>query len=383
MHTNHCYHCGIPLTPANRSQEHIIPNAIGGRWKSTQLWCADCNRHFGATIDAVLCRDLAPFASLLDIDRERGENQLIKNAHTDSGKRYHIGKGFTPIDSKPTVQIDKEAQIIHITARNEEEAFLLVKQLKQKYPGLDDSNLASKFMVNHRYMTQPLNFQASISGPAFTQAVLKIALAAWLDNTHDPETIASALADLKRPADDMQLYHRHFYTPELCHPDTDSVEHIIYIKGEPEKSLLYAYVELFSTYGFVFNLNHQYTGNACTYLYRYDVLTGAQNNTIPSINYTGALPNNPDLNRIFIELLQSKFNRIMSIAERKAESYQLRQLGERAFKSVMDKHPKGSEITDSMMVEITAEVTRLAKEYAAHMVKSGIRKPANKRPPTR
>ncbi|HEX7757125.1 MAG TPA: HNH endonuclease [Niabella sp.] len=379
MPNTHCYHCGSPLTPANRSQEHIIPNAIGGRWKSTDLWCADCNRHFGATIDAVLCRDLSPFATLLDIGRERGENQVIKNAHTGSGGRYHIGKGITPIDSKPTVQINKDTQTVHISARNEEEVFLLVKQLKEKYPGLDDSDLASKFVVNNRYISESLHFQSGISGPAFIQAVLKIAVSAWLENTKDPATIASAIADLKRSPENIQIYHRHYYTPELCHPDADSVEHIIYIKGEPEKSLLYAYVELFSTYAFVFNLNDRYTGGACTYLYRCDVLTGAQSNMAPTINYTGTLPDKPDLNRHFIELLQVKFDRLMSIADRRAESYHVGQLAERAFKSVIDKHPKGSEITESIMAEITTEVTRLSKEYARHMINMGLRKPANKK----
>ena len=39
MVKNYCYICGKELTKLNESEEHIIPNAIGGKLKSKKLIC--------------------------------------------------------------------------------------------------------------------------------------------------------------------------------------------------------------------------------------------------------------------------------------------------------------------------------------------------------
>lgn len=67
-----CYNCGTTLNQKNRSAEHIIPNAIGGKKKAYNLLCSACNKHYGQTIDQVLANQLGPFGYLLNIPLDRG-----------------------------------------------------------------------------------------------------------------------------------------------------------------------------------------------------------------------------------------------------------------------------------------------------------------------
>ena len=75
-----CYLCLSPLTGEARSEEHIIPNALGGRCSSYDLLCRDCNNSTGQRIDAELASQLLPVANLLGIKRERGKvpNVIVK-----------------------------------------------------------------------------------------------------------------------------------------------------------------------------------------------------------------------------------------------------------------------------------------------------------------
>lgn len=67
-----CYLCGQTLTDCNSSEEHIIPNAIGGKLKA-KILCKDCNSKFGNTIDSKLAESLLSFSNWLNVDRTRGQ----------------------------------------------------------------------------------------------------------------------------------------------------------------------------------------------------------------------------------------------------------------------------------------------------------------------
>ena len=72
MEIQHCCLCGKVLTSDNNTEEHIIPNAIGGRKRVVGFICRDCNSRSGERWDAELVRQLAPLCVLLGITRQRG-----------------------------------------------------------------------------------------------------------------------------------------------------------------------------------------------------------------------------------------------------------------------------------------------------------------------
>jgi hypothetical protein len=85
-----CYVCQTAITPDNFSDEHIIPNAIGGRLQSKDLLCRDCNSKFGSDCDRELVEQLSIVTSFLQVKKHRGEINPIKGGETASGEKYTL-----------------------------------------------------------------------------------------------------------------------------------------------------------------------------------------------------------------------------------------------------------------------------------------------------
>ncbi|KAA2239897.1 HNH endonuclease [Chitinophaga agrisoli] len=77
-----CYSCNTTLNRRNKSIEHIIPNAIGGKRKAYNLLCKTCNEAFGQTIDNVLAAQLGRFGYLLNIPLDRGTHPATAPTQT-------------------------------------------------------------------------------------------------------------------------------------------------------------------------------------------------------------------------------------------------------------------------------------------------------------
>ncbi len=80
MTKNKCYLCCCNLEKENISDEHIIPQALGGSLISNKLLCRDCNSKLGKTIDAKFVKTFEPLTCTLDIigrDSNKGVNCKI------------------------------------------------------------------------------------------------------------------------------------------------------------------------------------------------------------------------------------------------------------------------------------------------------------------
>lgn len=72
-----CYLCNALLTDKNKSLEHIIPNALGGKLKAYIL-CKTCNSKMGETIDSNLIKNFSLFNVLTNPQRDRKTKQKVK-----------------------------------------------------------------------------------------------------------------------------------------------------------------------------------------------------------------------------------------------------------------------------------------------------------------
>ena len=73
-----CWYCDIKIDKTNRTDEHIIPNAIGGRLKSNLLICRGCNNLMGSSIDSPFIKQFEVLCNLLDINRQKGKSIPIE-----------------------------------------------------------------------------------------------------------------------------------------------------------------------------------------------------------------------------------------------------------------------------------------------------------------
>lgn len=115
-----CFICGSEITEANKTDEHIILNAIGGHLHSYDVLCKDCNSKMGDSADAALAEDLSYITDMLQIQRNRksNHNQVMKD---DNGHEIIVkGAGKEIFLRRPykSIQTDGNATTVSLTVRN-------------------------------------------------------------------------------------------------------------------------------------------------------------------------------------------------------------------------------------------------------------------------
>jgi len=170
-----CALCPNTLSAKNRTKEHIIPNAIGGRKKTTGFICNDCNNKLGQTWDAELARQLNWFSLAVGISRERGEppKQVVQ---TVEGEKYWLLNDGSLVPEKSSYsEKDLGGPIeINLTAKTVEEAKQRIQGIARKYRSLTLKG-SQELEIKTSYLDSPLHVSLSLGGPEAGRSVVKTA----------------------------------------------------------------------------------------------------------------------------------------------------------------------------------------------------------------
>lgn len=267
-----CYLCKNEITDENVSIEHILPNAIGGRLKSSSLICKECNSKFGDSSDACLAKQLEFFANQLNIKRERGSVQNGEMTRESTGETYLVSPEGDLVPRKPLIE-ERESNgnlEIYVKANDEKTIESILIGLKRKYPKLDITKFKDALRHEVEYIDEPLHGTISIDGKKIFPAILKIAVNYYIEKGGDIEFVDSAIEDLKNN----QTHRVDLIIKEdlVVESDSEDVLHYIFINGCREKKKLYAIIELYSSVQFVVKLSDNYNGENVQHLYVFDVL---------------------------------------------------------------------------------------------------------------
>lgn len=277
-----CYKCEIALTEKNKSVEHIIPNACGGKLKSDKLLCQACNSQLGSSYDSELSMQLNFLANFLNIKRDRGVPQDIKGVYIDSGDPAVIrpdgGHGLSRhviIEEKHKNHIE-----IGIKSRNNKERERIISSLKKKYPNLDSDDISDN--PSELIPSGPISFISSIPVGS-KRAVLKSVINYFILIGGHREYIKHLLPYIEGATNLNVIYF--FYPDEIIYnsPNTE-VTNLIRIVGNPYEKILYAYVELFNVYNYLAILNDSYTGEPVDKMYCHDLLSNKE--MTPNLDFT-------------------------------------------------------------------------------------------------
>ena len=229
-----CYICGIILNDKNRSIEHIFPNSIGGRLKSSTLLCKKCNSNYGRKSEAELSKQLNFFTNFLMIKRERGKPQHVLMKNEKTGEKYYINNKGMPIMVKPSIDLKEIDNKLHfsITARNIKEGREILSGLSRKYKNMDVDKILKQAGQIEQEIIEPLNFTLTVGGEEVLPAILKIALSYYIYKTRDKSSVVDAIQDLKIDKVESIIFEQRLY--EL---DKGEVSHIIYLRGSQREKM--------------------------------------------------------------------------------------------------------------------------------------------------
>jgi hypothetical protein len=355
---NKCLICGVDLDQNNQSEEHIIPNSLGGVLTSRLLICSDCNSKFGADCDAKLAEDLKLFANFLDIKRDRGENRPLVGEAPNAN--YLIRPGGKPELIKPVIEIDesKKGKRIHIEARDMDQAKEILEGLKRKHPEIDVERALSQAEHKREYLDEFLKLNFVFRGRDSLRAVVKMAF--FYLKYKIPELVideTNIISFLKNESDFREVYFFYPDTQTILTPDK-TVCHSIIIKSYPVYRTLVAFVELYNSVSFIVELSHDFADEVQE-VYIYDVLNRVE---LRNVEITYPLISRAILDDLFdnkppyYDKVSKRFESFLKLAlDRQHQSHRA-ELIQRAMSNSLAKHPEGIPITPEMIDEFVEKL---------------------------
>jgi hypothetical protein len=262
-----CYVCNDDLTKENETEEHILLNAIGGKLKSKNLICKDCNTNFGSEIDDSLAEQLNPIANLLDIKRDRGKPQNVKGTYQNKdiliepGGKIKLARAY----------LDKDENQFHIEASSERQARQVLKGLKRKYEHIDIEKHMKNAERRKSYLPS-VKISMNFGGEETRRALCKMGVNYYIFNGGSPSEIKHLLPYIKGEAEAAELYY-YYPNSEVFYKGENEIYHSLILVGDPARKHLYVYIELFNEFKMVVFINKEYKGEPINKSYHYNVVT--------------------------------------------------------------------------------------------------------------
>ncbi|MCW7460428.1 HNH endonuclease [Leptospira bandrabouensis] len=290
---NKCFLCPPEFNNLEFDLEHIIPNSIGGRLKSDLIICKTCNNDFGHNLEISIAKQFDVICTTLNIKRERNEPPKIKLKTKEHADDFTIFPGGKTERSIKTRKIGNKEYLIYYSSLSELEK--LKTQISKNREIVSEKEI-TEGIPGEVQKFHTLLFGFSTGNRTSYRAIAKMAAFYYLYCGGLPELIHPISGYIKG------IYAANIvfpYSPESYinpPPNLENIQHTIFLTGDFETKLLWAYIELFNTFSYAIILNRNYIGPNIKSNYSINVMTGEQSTTFPPIE--PKLPQKPLKNYI-------------------------------------------------------------------------------------
>jgi len=144
-----CIITGVDLTPEEESEAHVIPNALGGRYKPRGVLSKIANSDIGQYVEGPFIRRYAPLMALLGAKRQRGDHPPFTVEGPD-GMRYRYDPDGEITPAKPSYRSEAtgtNGERIEIVARTMSELRTLLGRVTANHPEFDVEMAVTKAQV--------------------------------------------------------------------------------------------------------------------------------------------------------------------------------------------------------------------------------------------
>ena len=267
-----CYYCDKLITNLNKSKEHVIQNALGGRLISPEILCKTCNNKTLNKFDIELVKQFH-IATILDIKKDADRTHRILT-HTKNGRKWLIDSKLTPYNTNP-IFTPLENGGMRFSFRDLNEARKTIKGWKNKKPSINIDEELNKIIVTEEKVEGSVYFDSAlIYGENAFKAILKIALNYYFSLNQSKEYVNYPLDFLKNNIKGNYnniVFHYYCELDSIYKTTTTEILHLLYLKGDSKEKLLYCYVELCGLHCFLVVLNYNYNGSDFEKTYCYDL----------------------------------------------------------------------------------------------------------------
>ena len=364
-----CYICSGPITPQNQSLEHIILNAIGGKLKSKNLICKECNSKLGSEMDAHLAEELNILAGTFMVSRDRGNIPTIKGLKTVKGESYDLVDGIKPVMSSPKFERIEEGENtrIKMAMRSEKEMKARLKDLKKKYPTFDIEEAKKHTQWYRYYMQDPLQISFSTGDSLSARAYCKTATNAYMFFGGERKYIKHLIPYLQGEMDKEDILISYF--PDSYEYFNSEVCHLIHLAGNCQENTLYALVDFFSCCCFLIILNEEYDGPNFQKTYCYELSENKEIEKKLSFELTKQKLHsirNSNSHDSQVEF-KKRLARFLSISQKRQINISTKEIIKQAYDKVFKDHPKETPLGEKKLQEFINEVSERYAPFLLHL----------------
>lgn len=260
-----CFLCDLPFDDQNvkSSREHIIPQSIGGRDKVAGFICETCNRNKGNEWDNKLAQQLGQLSLLFKIKKERTEVRALK-IETSAKKKYLVKNDGSIALTQPyfndSKQLEGNRVEISIKANDEKEAIAQIMRAKKKYPKLETEKYLEQVKMRESYIDEHFIFSTGqLNDEPCEKSLVKTAISLAIKYGVPPEKCDYAKKYITGESE--QYCFGYFYETDLILNRPQGVPlHCVFIKGDSNNHVLWAYIEYFSVHRGLVCLSTSYEG---------------------------------------------------------------------------------------------------------------------------
>lgn len=276
------------------SCEHIIPNALCGHLKSSELLCSQCNSDLGKDVDSLLNGKFDAIINLFGLERENG-NTPPAPAKLESGRPCSLSKGGQPIgnDVQFDLSVDTNNNVfLSINAPennqkllgNEISKYIAMNKVFFIQHGIDykkaiptiKHNVLEKIKndeVKHLHIQEKIQFEFVLDGADFYRAILKILYMFLLHHRKDVKTNRKDIVNKIKTGEGICDSFFYCFDPEtlFVHKHV-SLYHSIGIKSFRKEGKLLGFIDLFGITPYICVLDDNYDGEDIMLSYEYDLL---------------------------------------------------------------------------------------------------------------
>ncbi|CRY22382.1 HNH endonuclease [Yersinia enterocolitica] len=273
-----CVVCSTEITAANDSNEHIIPNSIGGKLVIKGFLCRKCNSETGDKWDVELSKQLNPFSLLLGgVNRDRGftPNEVFTTA---SGIEVMLANGGVMSVAQPKCTTEEIDEKIHysFSSGNMKQAQKFVRGLCKKYPSLNQQELMDELVLSKSYLNgDALVFNPSFGGENSGRSLVKTILAFAKNVGINPFLCNKATDYLLNGGE--PCYGYYYSDDVIINRFFEKPAHCLAVHADPNSGYVIGYLEYFGVWRVISLISDCYDGEEIKesyYIYPEDSKSG-------------------------------------------------------------------------------------------------------------
>ena len=371
--TDHiCALCDDLITATNDSNEHVLPNAIGGFKTIKGFICDPCNKKSGDKWESALARQLNPLSVFFSIKRD-SKNPPPTRVQSKSGESYDLHHdGKLTLAEHSYSKVSNELGVdINIEAKTTKQAKQLIQRAKSEHPSIDLEPLLEQVSMTRTYDDDPIDINLSIGGHDVGRSIVKSALSLVVEAGVSHSNCVNAVSYLKN-ADNEACYGFYYIKDIILNRPTGVPLHCVYVVGKPETKQIIGYVELFGIYKMVLCLSSSYIGDSFENMYAINPMTGKQ----LQLDYKLELSQQDiedayNYKAYIYEKHIEAVNKVIPTGQQKAFENELTRVIEQACEQVKNNWSvkEGEEPTLEQLAEFKDLVQKIIKPFIEHHIK--------------